>query len=65
MGRIDALDVEGRIGFCIAQPLRLLENGIERQPLAPHFGKNEVRRAVDDPGNPFDVIRGQAPHAAP
>ena len=60
VGRIDALDVEGRIGFCIAQPLRLLENGIKRQTLAPHFGKNEVRRAVDDPGNPFDVIRGQS-----
>ena len=57
---VDAFDVEGWIGLGIAQLLRLLERGIERQPFVAHFGQNEIAGAVDDPGNPFDAVGGQS-----
>ena len=57
---VDAFDVEGRVGLGIAQLLRLLERGIERQPLVAHLRQDEVGGAVDDAGDPFDAVGGQA-----
>jgi hypothetical protein len=56
---IDALDVEGRVGFGIAQALRLLEHGIEGQALVAHLGEDEVGGAVDDAGDPLDAVGGE------
>ena len=41
---VDALDVEGRIGLGVAEPLRLLEHGVERRALVAHLGQDEVAR---------------------
>ena len=60
MRGIDAFDVEGGIGFGIAQFLRLLERSIERQPFVAHFRQDEIAGAVDDPGNPFDAVGCQS-----
>ena len=57
--RIDAFDVEGRIGLGVAQTLRFLEHGFEAQALVAHFGQDEVGRPVDDPGDPLDAVGGQ------
>ncbi len=57
---VDALDVEGRVGLGIAQPLRLLQRSVERQPLVAHLGQDEIGGAVDDAGDPFDAVGGQA-----
>ena len=48
MRGVVALDVEGRIGFGIAQPLRVLQAGVERQPLGLHAGQDVVAGAVED-----------------
>ncbi len=60
VGRIHALDVEGGVGFGIAQALRLLQHHIEVQALVTHFGQDEVGRAVDDARHPLDGVGGQA-----
>ena len=57
---IDAFDIEGRIGFGIAQALRLLQHGVEIQALVAHFGQDEIGGAVDDAGNPLDAVGRQA-----
>ena len=43
-----ALDVEGRVGFGIAQPLRVLQAGVEGQALGLHAGQDVVAGAVED-----------------
>ena len=48
MRGVVALDVEGRVGLGIAQPLRVLEAGVERQPLRLHAGQDVVAGAVED-----------------
>ena len=62
---VDAGDVERRVGLGVAEPLRLGERGREVDPLLAHLREDEVGRAVDDPGDPFDPVRGQALRAAP
>ena len=52
-------DVERRVGLGIAQALRLLEHGGEIEPLVAHLAQDEVGRAVDDAGHPFDAIGGE------
>ncbi len=59
MRRVDPLDVEGRIGLRVAQPLRLGEHRSERQSLRAHLGKDEIAGAVDDAGDPLDAVRDQ------
>jgi hypothetical protein len=60
VGRIDAFDVEGRIGFGIPQTLCFLKHVVKRQALVAHFGQDEIGRTVDDAGCPFDAVGGQA-----
>ena len=55
-----AFDVEGRVGFGVTEFLCLLEYVGKRQTLLAHFGQDEVGGAVDDAGDPFDVVGGQA-----
>ena len=60
MRGVDAFDVEGRVGFGVAQLLRLLEHGGEVEALVAHLGQDEVGGAVDDAGQPVDAVGGQA-----
>ena len=60
MRGIHAFDVEGRIGFGVTQALRFFQHGVEAQALVAHFGQDEVGGAVDDAGDPFDAVGGQA-----
>ena len=56
MRRVDAFDVERRIGLGIAQGLRLREHGGEVQALVAHLAEDEIGGAVDDAGHPFDAV---------
>jgi hypothetical protein len=56
---VDALDVEGRVGLGVSQPLSLLEHDAEVEALVAHLAEDEVGRAVDDAGDPLDTIGGQ------
>ncbi len=60
MRGVDALDVEGRIGFGVAETLRFLEHRGEGQALVAHLGEDEVGRTVDDAGDPLDAVGGEA-----
>ena len=60
MRRVEAADVEGRIGLRIAEPLRLLETGLEREALGLHARKNVVAGAVEDAGDTLDRVAGEA-----
>ncbi len=57
---VDALDVEGRVGFGVAQPLRFLQHVVEGRALVAHLGQDEVAGAVDDAGQPLDAVGGEA-----
>ena len=57
---IDPVNIEGRIGLGVTELLSLSEDFGKRQAARPHLGKNEIRSAVDDPGDPLDPVRGQA-----
>ncbi len=56
---VDAFDVEGRIGFGVAQFLRGLERGREVEPAVAHLREDVVRRAVDDARDVLDAVRRQ------
>jgi hypothetical protein len=58
--RVDALDVEGRIGFGVAQALGLLQHGRKIEALVAHLGQDEVGGAVDDAGDPLDAVGREA-----
>ena len=60
VGRIDTLHVEARIGLRIAQTLGLRQHLVEATALVAHLGEYEIAGAVDDAGNPFDAVAGQA-----
>ena len=57
--RVHAFDVERRIGLRVAAPLRFLQHVGEARAFVAHFGEDEIARAVDDAGDPFDAVRGQ------
>ena len=54
--RVDALDIERRIGLRVAELLRLGQHVGERAARVPHLGQNEVAGAVDDAGDALDAI---------
>ena len=56
---IEAADVEGRIGLRIAEPLRLLQAGGERQALVEHAGEDVVAGAVEDAVDARDAAAAQ------
>ena len=60
MGGVDAFDVEGRIGLRVAERLGLDEAIGEAAALVAHLGQDEVAGAVDDAGDPFDMVGRQA-----
>jgi hypothetical protein len=57
--RVHALDVEGRVRFGIAEALRFLENVRKARSFSAHLRQDEVARAVDDAGDPFDAVGAQ------
>ena len=59
MCRIDALDVECRVRLGVTQCLRLGQNIGKGAPLVTHLGEDEVAGAIDDPGDPLDVVGRQ------
>ena len=60
MGRVDALDVECRVGLGVAERLGVRESRRERQPLVAHLRQDVVRGAIDDPGQPLDPVARQS-----
>ncbi len=58
--RIDSLNVEPRIGFGIAEPLRLGQHVLEARTFLTHLRKNKVRGPVDDSRDPLDTVGGKA-----
>ena len=63
MRRVDALDIESRIGLGITEFLSLLEHVSEVRALVAHLRQNKVAGAVDDAGHPFDAVARQPfPH---
>ncbi len=56
---IDAFDVEGRVGFGIAQRLGFGQHVGEGAAFFTHFGEDEVAGAVDDAGQPVDAVGRQ------
>ena len=60
MRGVDAFDVEGGVGFRVAEFLRLFQHGGEIEALVAHLGQNEIGGAVDDAGDPFDAVGRQA-----
>jgi len=57
---VDAFDVKGGVAFGIAERLGLLQRDSKVQALAAHFADDEIGSAVDDAGDPFDAVGGQA-----
>ena len=57
--RVYAFDVEGRIGFRVAEALRFRQGVREAAPVLFHGGENVVRRAVDDARQRIDAVGGK------
>ena len=58
-GGVAAVDVLGRVGLGVPEPLRLGQRLLERDPGARHLGEDEVRGAVDDPVDAVDRRPGE------
>ncbi|KAF5293037.1 hypothetical protein FQA39_LY19380 [Lamprigera yunnana] len=56
---VHAFDVEGGVGLGIAQALGFFEHHVKVQALVAHFGQDEVGGAVDDAGDPLDLVGRQ------
>jgi hypothetical protein len=57
---VDALDVEGRVGLGIAERAAPRPAHRRSPALVAHLGEDEVAGAVDDAGDPLDMVGGQA-----
>ena len=57
---VDAFNVKRRVGFGVAFLLCNGQHVGERCAFAAHFGQDEVRRAVDDAGDPLDAVSDEA-----
>ena len=53
-GCVAAVDVVGRVGLGVAEPLGLGQRLVERHPGPRHLGEDEVRGPVDDPVDAVD-----------
>ena len=53
---VEAADVERRVGFRITERLRFLDCIVEGEPGIAHPGEDEVAGAIDDAGQPADLI---------
>ena len=60
MRGIDAVDVEGRIGFGVAELLRFGEHLVEAAPGLAHGGQDVVAGAVQDAVDAGDAVAGKA-----
>ena len=60
MRRVETADIEGGIGFRVAEPLRLAEALREGQTLRFHTGQDVVAGAVQDAIDALDGIAGQS-----
>ena len=56
--RVDAFDVERRIGFRIPERLRVGQR-LRKVVTRGHLREDVVRRAVDDSGDPVDRVAGE------
>jgi hypothetical protein len=57
---VHAFDVEGGVGFGVAQTLGFFQHHVKVQALVAHFGQDEVGGAVDDACQPLDAVGRQA-----
>ena len=60
MPRVVAFDIEGRVGFGIAQSLRFFQYVGKRAAFFAHFAQDEIAGAVDDAGDAADAVGRQA-----
>ena len=58
--RVDAIDIEGRIGFGIAEALRIREHVGEGPPGFAHHGQDVVAGPVEDAVDARDAVGGDA-----
>ncbi len=56
---IDTLDIKRRIYLGITLFLRQLQGIRKTRPLIAHLGKDEIGRAIDNPGNPLNAVSRQ------
>ena len=63
--RIDAVDVERRIGLGVAELLRVGEHLGEFAPALAHLRQDVVAGAVQDAGDAENAVGGEALRAAP
>jgi hypothetical protein len=56
---VDSVDVEARIGFGKAQPLRIGEHLAERRPVSMRR-QDVIAGAVEDAVDPLDAVGGGA-----
>ena len=59
VGGVEAVDVEGRVGFGIAEALGVRQAGLEGQPLHLHAGEDVVAGAVEDAVDAGDLVAGE------
>jgi hypothetical protein len=59
MGRIHAVDIEGRVGLRVAEPLGIGQHLGEVAALLAHHGEDVVAGAVEDAGDGADLVRSQ------
>jgi len=50
------LDIEGRVGLGVAERLGLGQHLVEARAAVAHLGQDEVAGAVDDAGQPLDIV---------
>ena len=56
---VESANVERRVCLGIAERLRFLDGIVEGKPRIAHPGEDEVAGAIDDAGQPADLIGGQ------
>ncbi len=59
-GRVEAVDVARRVGFCVPQPPGFAQDVVELPVRLGHLREDEVTRAVHNSFNGRNLIRGQA-----
>ncbi len=59
MRRVDAFDVEGGIGFGVAERLRFRQRIGKLPSFLGHRAEDEVGGAIDDAGEPLMLVGGQ------
>ena len=60
VGRVNAINVDGRIGFGVTQALCFGQHGLEIRATLVHLGEDVIASAIDDASHSLNAIAGQA-----